>query len=71
MQNTVIFITLGIILILTISGILFAHTMNKRIFAITKALEMQHSLIMKIQSVLKNKSATNAVAENAEMIYQD
>ncbi len=71
MQNTVIFITLGIILILTISGILFAHAMNKRIFAITKALEMQHSLIMKIQSVLKNKSATNAVAENAEMIYQD
>lgn len=71
MQNTVIFITLGIILILTISGIIFAHTMNKRISAITKTLELQHSLIIKIQSVLKNKSATNAVAENAEMIYQD
>lgn len=71
MQNTVIFITLGIILILTINGIIFAHTMNKRISAITKTLELQHSLIIKIQSVLKNKSATNAVAENAEMIYQD
>ena len=71
MQDMIIFITLGIILTLTISGIIFAQKMNKRISEITKTLEMQHSLIIKIQSVLKNKSATNAVAENAEMIYQD
>jgi hypothetical protein len=71
MRDMIIFITLGIILTLTISGIIFAQKMNKRISEITKALEMQHSLIIKIQSVLKNKSATNAVAENAEMIYQD
>lgn len=36
-----------------------------------KTLTHQYNLIVKIQSVLKNKSATNAVAENAEMIYQD
>ena len=71
MQDMIIFIILGIILTLTISGIIFAQKMNKRISEITKTLEMQHSLIIKIQSVLKNKSATNAVAENAEMIYQD
>ena len=27
--------------------------------------------MVKIQSILKNKSATNAIAENAEIIYQD
>jgi hypothetical protein len=71
MQNIIIFITLSVILALAVSGIVFAHTMNKRIAEITKTLELQHRLIIKIQSVLKNKSATNAVAENAEMIYQD
>ena len=31
----------------------------------------QYSVIVKMQTLLKNKSATNVVAENAEMVYQD
>ena len=46
------------------------HT-NAKIKNINKTLEFQYNLFVKMQSVLKNKSATNAVAENAEMIYQD
>ena len=38
---------------------------------IGRILEKQYALIAKMQMLLKTKSATNAVAENAEMIYQD
>ena len=36
-----------------------------------KTLTHQYNLIVKIQATLRNKSATNAVAETAELIYQD
>lgn len=49
----------------------FMYRINGRINDMNKTLSHQYNLIVKIQSVLKNKSATNAVAENAEMIYQD
>ena len=71
MENIIIFGLLGIIVLL-IGGIsLYIYRINNRINDIGKTLEHQYALIVKIQSVLKNKSATNAVAENAEMIYQD
>jgi hypothetical protein len=38
---------------------------------IEKNISYQCNLIVKIQNMLNNKSATNAVAEYAEMIYQD
>ena len=38
---------------------------------IMKICTRQYSVIVKMQSILKTKSATNAVAENAELIYQD
>ncbi|MFQ6702595.1 MAG: hypothetical protein ACLRFO_00120 [Alphaproteobacteria bacterium] len=71
MENIIIFGLLSIIVLL-IGGIsLYIYRINNRINDIGKTLEHQYALIVKIQSVLKNKSATNAVAENAEMIYQD
>ena len=51
--------------------IAFIFTMRRHMADQTKTLTHQYNLIVKIQSVLKNKSATNAVAEHAEMIYQD
>ncbi len=45
--------------------------MYRHIGTIDKNISYQYNLIVKIQSLLKNKSATNAVAEHAEMIYQD
>ncbi len=63
----------GIILlvILNVGLLCFMLIINRRVREATKTLTHQYNLIVKIQSILKNKSATNAVAENAEMIYQD
>ena len=71
MQNAAIFGTFGILTLLIITVFIYIYRINARMGSITKTLEHQYNLIVKIQSVLKNKSATNAVAENAEMIYQD
>lgn len=49
----------------------YIHRIHTQITNINKTLDHQYALIVKMQSVLKNKSATNAVAEHAEMIYQD
>ncbi len=71
MENTLILV--GILLVLLIGIVITAVVFrtNSRITNINKTLEYQYNLIVKMQSLLKTKSATNAVAENAEMIYQD
>lgn len=71
MYNTLILVCIGIILITCIGLLYFLININNKVKDMTKTLSHQYNLIVKIQSVLKNKSATNAVAENAEMIYQD
>lgn len=71
MTNTLIIAAFIIIITTCIAMTVFMHRINGRIRDMNKTLSHQYSLIVKIQSVLKNKSATNAVAENAEMIYQD
>ena len=71
MQNFIIYLIFGIFLLSTIAVGVYIFKINARIAGITKTLEHQYNLIAKIQSVLKNKYATNAIAENAEMIYQD
>jgi hypothetical protein len=71
MTNTIIFIALGLIILSTAFLGFYIFRTNLQISSINKTLEHQYNLMVKIQSILKNKSATNAVAENAEMIYQD
>lgn len=71
MQNTLIIIGISAVLLIQIVIFYYIYTTNSRIRDVAKTLTHQYNLIVKIQSVLKNKSATNAVAENAEMIYQD
>lgn len=67
--------SLLILLIITTCSVLFCAffilKQNRRINQIDKNLAYQYNLMVKIQSILKNKSATNAIAENAEIIYQD
>ena len=62
-------------LILNLIGIIIIFIMTKntntKIADITKTQGFQYNMLSKIQSTLKNKNATNAVAENAEIIYQD
>ena len=71
MQNTLFLVAISLVLILGIIITVVIFRTNARIQNINKTLEYQYNLIVKMQSVLKTKSATNAVAENAEMIYQD
>lgn len=71
MENTIILALTGIILIGVIAILVIIKNTNAKINDITKTLTYQYNLIVKIQSVLKNKNATNAVAENAEIVYQD
>ncbi len=71
MQDTIILIMTAIIFIGIIATFIIVHNLNNKITEITKTLTYQYNLIMKIQSTLKNKNATNAVAENAEIIYAD
>lgn len=71
MYNTLILA--GICIVILICGMMawFAARINARVRDMNRTLTHQYNLIVKMQSILKNKSATNAVAENAEMIYQD
>ncbi|MBR2286374.1 MAG: hypothetical protein IJ866_02870 [Alphaproteobacteria bacterium] len=71
MENTLILVGILLVLVLGITVTVAIFRMGARIQNINKTLEYQYNLIVKMQSVLKTKSATNAVAENAEMIYQD
>ena len=71
MENTLILVGISFLLVLSIVITFVVFRTNAGIKNINKTLEFQYNLFVKMQSVLKNKSATNAVAENAEMIYQD
>ena len=71
MQNIIILSLSGIILVVIIAMFIITRNLYNQISDITKTLNLQYNLIMKIQSILKNKNATNAVAEHAEIIYQD
>ena len=62
MQNVIIYSVLALILIASGTIALYIYRINSRIENLNKTLEHQYNLIVKIQSVLKNKSATNAIA---------
>lgn len=70
-DNTLILVGISFLLIFSILITFVAFRTNASIKNINKTLEFQYNVIVKMQSILKNKTATNAVAENAEMIYQD
>lgn len=71
-MQTTILLSLTLLNLIVIIAVLFINkSINTKITELTKTLSFQYNLIMKIQSVLKNKNATNAVAENAEIVYSD
>ena len=71
MQTILFWVAISLILTFSILITITVFRTNARIQNINRTLEYQYNLIVKMQSVLKTKSATNAVAENAEIIYQD
>lgn len=71
MQEIIILSILTLILIGIVALLFGIRNLGNQMNEITKTQILQHNMITKIQSVLKNKTATNAVAENAEIVYQD
>ena len=71
MYYTILIILLSLILIVSLTCSVFVIRQNKKIENIEKNLLYQYNLMVKTQSILKNKSATNTVAEHAEIIYQN
>lgn len=71
MHDTLILAGIILTCIVSITATTMAIITGAHIREIKKTQTHQYNLIVKMQALLKNKSATNAVAENAEMIYQD
>jgi hypothetical protein len=66
---TIILFSIIIVSLIAMTAAIFL--INSKIKQMDKTLAHQYALLVKMSQILKNKSATNAVAENAEMIYQD
>lgn len=71
MQTPLLTLCLILVIFLIIGTLFFISKLNKHISEIDKNLSYQYNLIVKMQTILKTKSATNAFAEHAEIIYQD
>lgn len=71
MDFTIISIYFGILAVVCIVTMTMAVVSNKHVGTLEKDVSYLHDLIVRMQNVLKTKSATNAVAEHAEIIYQD
>ena len=71
MTNTLLIIFPSILITLVIVAIVLILAVYRRLGTIDRNISYQYNLIVKMQNTLKNKSATNAVVEQAEMIYQD
>ncbi|MBO4583298.1 MAG: hypothetical protein J5714_04570 [Alphaproteobacteria bacterium] len=71
MDFTLISIYFGIITVICLVIVAMIIVTNRHIATLEKNVSYVQDTIIKMQNTLRNKSATNAVAEHAEMIYQD
>ena len=71
MTNTIMLILVILCTVSCLCSIFIAIGTNTKIRNITKTLTLQYNLLVKIQSVLKNKFSVNETTDKAEIIYQD
>lgn len=71
MENTLILILVALSLLCGICSVFMFFGMNKDIKNINKTLTYQYNLMVKIQTILKNKFSVNETTDKAEIIYQD
>ncbi len=71
MENILILAGLILVAIISITSMVFIAKINARLTDLSTTIARQHNSLVKMQNILRSKSATNAVAENSEMIYQD
>lgn len=67
----IFYVAIGLVTVLCIASLILNMTILRHVTKTEKDIGLQYGLVVKIQGLLKNKSATNAVAEHAEMIYQE
>lgn len=71
MGNTLITILIAICVLCSLAAIFLTLSANKDIKNINKTLTYQYNLMVKIQTILKNKFSVNETTDKAEIIYQD
>ena len=71
MYYTIFLVCFGALIAVCLALLFLVFGQNRRITALEQNITLQYNTIVKIQALLKSKSATNAVAEHAEIIYQD
>jgi len=71
MYYTILLVGIGILLTLNIVTVVLIARTEHKIREINKNISYQYNLVVKMQNTLKSKTATNSVAQHAEMIYQD
>ncbi|MCL2331637.1 MAG: hypothetical protein FWC61_03785 [Proteobacteria bacterium] len=69
--NIIILICLGIIAAGIIAALAVAMGMNSKIKLVARAIAAQNAAISKMRDALRDRAATGAIAENAEIVYQD
>ena len=70
MSNIILISVIAVFLCMGLLTFAMFNT-NTKIKALGKTLSHQYAVMVKMQSILKSKHATNVVTENAEVIYQD
>jgi len=71
MENILILVLVSVCVLCCICSIIFIFTLSKDIKNITKTQTYQYNLMVKIQTILKNKFSVNETTDKAEIIYQD
>ena len=71
MENTIILIFVIVCAIFSVCSLFISIKTGKNIKNINKTLTYQYNLLVKIQTILKNKFSVNETTDKAEIIYQD
>lgn len=71
MENTLLLVLISVCVLCSICSMIFVFFANRDIKNISKTLTYQYNLLVKIQTVLKNKFSVNETTDKAEIIYQD
>jgi len=71
MYSALLSISFWILITICLVSMITIIITNQHTKALKKDISYIHDILIKMQNTLKNKSATNAVAEHAEIIYQD
>jgi hypothetical protein len=71
MYDIIFSVCFGVLFLVCISLVFLVVAQNRHLKTLGQNITLQYNLVLKLQNLLKNKSATNAVAEHAEIIYQD